>query len=576
MIVSALRKNASSRNVLRIGRVSNRNFLKSCVARNSEEKKEVILRELDSQKTPTKTEEASRGGPKSKKGFSLFGFLFKGTIFATALYGGVLYLATKDDRLLDYVIEHEPPMYEELLELIENGSTKGLEEKLNINMVKDWSSYLFSKERIDELTQRIDITKEEIYDKTKKKFGSPTEEKQDDTHLPVQQLQKPVETNYKPIEHLPLVTLNENVSSSVDTTIKSTVQSFNDLIKSIDVGSSANGSRNETLIKTISENVSDLSNRLSKLTESFNEELLSKLKITQNELLSSFTKKEMEMNESLLDQYNKDKNLMEERLQARLINEIEITKANIRQESLNVITAMRKQQIKDFEKLVVEKIDRERDGRLKNLTLLNNRVEELENFSTSLENQLVTNHRKSMIMRTASKLKSLISGNSSAEVEKPQSLTSVVRELSKSILESGDELLTVTFEDLAPLLANESTQSILTTPQLITRWEQLTPELRSASLLPPNAGLLGHLSSFLFSKLLLPVKGTHPNGKDIESVIARVNADLSRGQLDSAVEEVVNLKGWTRRIADDWVVEVRKRLEIEFLLGVIQTESRLL
>lgn len=106
--------------------------------------------------------------------------------------------------------------------------------------------------------------------------------------------------------------------------------------------------------------------------------------------------------------------------------------------------------------------------------------------------------------------------------------------------------------------------------------EQLAPELRSASLLPHNAGLLGYVASLLFSKLLMRVKGVKPEGKDIESVIGRVELSLTHGDLDVAVEEVANLKGWTRRLADDWVKEGRKRLEAEFLFGVVDAEAKIL
>ena len=131
-------------------------------------------------------------------------------------------------------------------------------------------------------------------------------------------------------------------------------------------------------------------------------------------------------------------------------------------------------------------------------------------------------------------------------------------------------------KDLYPLVANESTHSVLTNSQLINKWDELTPELRSASLLPPNAGLLGHFASIVFSKLLLPVKGSKPNGKDIESVIGRIDMALTKGDLDVAVEEAANLKGWPRRLADDWVKEGRKRLEVQFLVDVLESESRII
>ena len=44
------------------------------------------------------------------------------------------------------------------------------------------------------------------------------------------------------------------------------------------------------------------------------------------------------------------------------------------------------------------------------------------------------------------------------------------------------------------------------------------------------------------------MKGVKEDGKDIESVIGRVESSLARGELDIAVEEAANLKGWSRMI----------------------------
>jgi len=198
----------------------------------------------------------------------------------------------------------------------------------------------------------------------------------------------------------------------------------------------------------------------------------------------------------------------------------------------------------------------------------------MEKFAESLEEQVTLNHQKLLIHKSITKLKSLLFNY--PENEAPKLLTPYINDLIKLSNETNDELIEEALKNLVPLISKDSTHSILSNEQLLTRWELLVPELRSASLLPPNAGLLGHLSSTIFSKLLLPVKGVKPDGKDIESVIGRVEASLIKGQLDDAVEEVSNLKGWPRKLADDWVKEGRKKLEIEFLVNLIDAESKTL
>ncbi|CUM49310.1 unnamed protein product [Debaryomyces fabryi] len=533
-------------------------------------------------------EGGNKGGNKGgnqgqKKKFSLTGLLFKTAFWASVVYGGTLFVATKNDKVMDFIIDKQPPYYEELLNVIEHGSIEDLKKQLKgaQQKISDFDFKFPSKAKIDEFTHELESRGENLIEETKKKLGThsgvrPRQPVSDETSAPTpaEQLQKPVETVHRSVEHLPLIQLDKGIASSVDSSIKSTIKSFNDLILSIDAGSHT-GSKNESLIREITENVSKLSSKLNSLTLSFDEELQSKLKISQSELLSSYTKKELELTENLLHQFHHEKAQMEKKLGSRLNQEIEATKQTISQAAVNAVSMMRVEQTKNFEKLIKDKIDQERDGRLANLEKLNSRVTDLENFSTALESQLVTNHQKSLIQQSLTKLKTLLLGTSS-ELEKPRLISPYVENLAKISSESNDELIALALQDLQPLLSRESTHSILSTPQLLTRWEQLVPELRSASLLPPNAGLLGHLSSMLFSKLLFPVKGAKPDGKDIESVIGRVESSLARGELDVAVEEVANLKGWSRKLADDWVKEGRKRLEIEFLMKIIDAESKIL
>ncbi|ODV77908.1 formation of crista junctions protein 1 [Suhomyces tanzawaensis NRRL Y-17324] len=501
-------------------------------------------------------------------------FLFRTTLITSILYVGTLYAATKNDDLMDFVIDKNPPYYEEILDLIENGSVDDLKKKLEGLQSKISNLELPSKDKIDQITHKLEKSGEDLIKETKEKIASTAEgvsfNSRDAT--PAQQLQKPVEIESvkKDIKQLPLIQLGSDV---VDDSVKSTVAAFNNLIKSIDASKIAGGS-NSNLIATINQSVAQLSNKLKALTKDFDDEVQSKLKVSQTELLSSYTKKELELTENMLHQYNTEKTKLEQKLNNRLTQEIQATKEAISQAAVNAVSMVRIEQTKNFEKLIKDKIDEERDGRLANFDKLSNRLTELESFAESLESQLVANHQKSLINQSLTKLKSVLF--TSDETAKPQLVKPYVDNLAKISQDSKDEVIELALKDLQKLLEKESTQSILTTSQLLGRWELLVPELRSASLLPPNAGLLGHLTSALFSKFLFPVKGNRPDGKDIESVIGRVEASLVRGELDVAVEEVTNLKGWSRKLADDWVIEGRKRLEAEFLIGLIEAEAKVL
>lgn len=523
---------------------------------------------------PVIVESSSAKNDKKKKKFSLFKLLFRTALLSSVVYGGTLYVATKNDKVMDFVIDQQLPYYEELLDIIEKGSFEDLKNKVESLLSQASHLSLPSKDQIDELTHKLEKTSGDLIKETKERLthsGKKSSHSTDAT--PAQQLQKPVEIESikKDIKELPLITLNKEVASSVDDSVKLTIDSINSLIKSIDATAVPS---NPGLINSINEKVLQLAKRVNALTKTFDEELKSKLKVSQTELLSSYTKKELELTENLLHQFTQEKSQLEQKLNARLAQEIEATKDTISQAAVNAVSMVRIEQTKNFEKLITDRVDQERKGRLANLEKLNERLTELEAFSSSLETQLVSNHQKLLIHKSILKLKTLLF--SSDPLDRPQLIKPYLENLSKVSADSNDELITLALRDLSQLLANESSQSILTTSQLLSRWEQLVPELRSASLLPPNAGVLGHLSSVIFSKLLISVKGNKPNAKDIESVIGRVESSLIRGDLDLAVEEVANLKGWSRKLADDWVIQSRKRLEAEFLINLIDAESRVL
>ncbi|EGV61736.1 hypothetical protein CANTEDRAFT_131238 [Yamadazyma tenuis ATCC 10573] len=505
--------------------------------------------------------------------FSIPSFLFKIVLAGGVVYGGTMYAATKSDTVMDFVIDQQLPYYEEIIDIYEKGSIDDVKDYFAGlgKKVSSWEAKLPSK---DEITSKG----EKIFEETKNKLSPPKPAAPVDVSslgqdaTPAQQLQKPVEAVKKTVEHFPLIQLNKSVSSAVDASVKQTVESFNDLIRSIDVDAS-NTPGKDTLIKAINENVSKLATKLSSLTVSFEEEVQSKLRDSQTDLLSSYTKKELELTETLLDQFNSEKAQLEVKLNNRLKHEIEATKQTISQAAVNAVSMVRVEQTKQFEKLIKDSIDSERNGRLAGLEQLNARVKDLEEFSETLETQLVANHTRSVLSKAVGNLKHVLA--SSKETDSPKLLIQYFDEINKVAGSLNSELLNVVLNDLKPLIVNESNHSLLTNAQLLNKWEQLTPELRSASLLPPNAGLLGHLASMVFSKLLLPVKGNKPDGKDIESVIGRIESALTRGDLDVAVEEAANLKGWPRKLADDWVKDGRKRLEVQFLVGVVDSETRI-
>ncbi|KAH6633966.1 mitochondrial inner membrane protein Mitofilin [Chaetomium sp. MPI-SDFR-AT-0129] len=117
-------------------------------------------------------------------------------------------------------------------------------------------------------------------------------------------------------------------------------------------------------------------------------------------------------------------------------------------------------------------------------------------------------------------------------------------------------------------------RGIPTSAELIDRFRRVAGEVRKASLLPDDAGVASHASSYVLSKVLFKKQGL-ADGDDVESILTRTQTFLEEGDLDNAAREMNGLKGWSKTLSRDWLGEVRKVLEVRQALEVIQTEARL-
>lgn len=109
----------------------------------------------------------------------------------------------------------------------------------------------------------------------------------------------------------------------------------------------------------------------------------------------------------------------------------------------------------------------------------------------------------------------------------------------------------------------------------LTSWyvQRVQPRLQQVALLPEQAGLLSHLTSAILSPLLFTKSG-NPPGTDTPAVLARAQyALLQRKDLDAAAREINSLTGWPAVLAQDWLEQSRKRLEVEQSLGLVEAEA---
>jgi mitofilin len=64
-------------------------------------------------------------------------------------------------------------------------------------------------------------------------------------------------------------------------------------------------------------------------------------------------------------------------------------------------------------------------------------------------------------------------------------------------------------------------------------------------------------------------------GDDVGSILARAEWCLGEKDLDGAAREVNMLQGWPKKLAEDWLREARRRLEVQQALEVVGAEATL-
>lgn len=463
------------------------------------------------------------------------------TLASTVLYGGGVALSLKNDAFNELFTDNVP-LAEDIVDYIQSFQTT--KKDYNIQNFKEkfgeWEKTL-SIPKSGIVSQKIESVKE-------KEAAAPKNAKTSS------EPEKTLSTVHKGVPK-PKIELSPIELKTKDENLQKVITEFNRLILLINKDQLSKDDHFDKIVSFIK----DLDTNLANLQNAKDVELTQKVKeaiaAKENEVLNSFT-----------NEFNSIVSRIEKTHESKLADEISKTKDALSKHYENIVKQNQVNTSNEFTKLIQETVEKERDGKYSQFNDLNTKLETLQQLVLTIDDHLNNSELKSRLQLNLNKLKAKLSSNTN------ETLTVELAELNKLAKESKNEVISSAINSIDPETIKTG---LLTNSQLITRFHLLVPELRSAALLPPNAGLLGHLSSILFSKFLLSKEG-QVDGKDIESVIARVDNYLVSNQLDNAVEEVANLKGWTRKLADDWLVEGRKRLEVEFLVGLIDLESRTL
>lgn len=243
----------------------------------------------------------------------------------------------------------------------------------------------------------------------------------------------------------------------------------------------------------------------------------------------------------------------EEKLKAEVERAKEVNEQRLQNELLEQALELRRKFVAE----VKERVEEERDGRLGKLSDLSNTVTELEKLTTDW-NTVVDSNLKTQHLHVAVEAVR-------ASLEKSQVPRPFIKELAAlKEIAADDPVVNAAIASINPTAYQRGVPS---PAQLVDRFRRVATEVRKASLLPEEAGVASHASSWVLSKLLFKKKGL-ATGNDVESILTRTEVYLEEGDLDGAAREMNGLTGWAKTLSRDWLGEVRKVLEVQQALDV--------
>jgi mitofilin len=294
------------------------------------------------------------------------------------------------------------------------------------------------------------------------------------------------------------------------------------------------------------------------------------LKQKADEQSKKFSQLDAEGKKKVTEEREKAKTEYETRLRTELDTQKEIINERLKEEVVAQGVEMQRRWMTEIKKRVEE----ERGGRLARLDELASELAEVQevtyNNSAALE-EGSSAHRTAAAVRALYKA-ATSEGDDEDQAGRKRAFRKELTLLRSSPLAQQSEIVQKALEVLdvggTPDQGVESLGSL-------TSWyiSKVKPRLQSVALLPEQAGLLSHITSAVLSPLLFTKSG-NPQGADVPSILARAEyALLQKGDLEAATREINSLKGWGKVLAEDWLRESRRRLEVEQGVKIVQAEA---
>ncbi|KFY76531.1 hypothetical protein V499_03860 [Pseudogymnoascus sp. VKM F-103] len=360
-----------------------------------------------------------------------------------------------------------------------------------------------------------------------------------------------------------------NIKNANDPVVQDLVKILNDII--LVVNADKAGNKFSPVIKNARTELAKVGDKVQALKAAAMKEADEKVKASHEdfdraakELIRRLEGEMHEQEGRWKEEYEEERTKLQQHYEQRLRSEIahakDVNEQRLRNELLEQAVEMKRKFVAE----VNTRVEEERNSRLGKLTDLSKTVDDLEKLTTGWTDVVDSNLKTQHLHVAVEAVR--------ANLENSRSPKPFVRELAAlKEIAAADPVVDAAIASINPLAYQ---RGIPTSAQLIDRFRRVAGEVRKASLLPDEAGVASHASSYVLSKLLFKKRGLAV-GDDVESILTRTETFLEEGNLDEAAREMNGLTGWAKTLSRDWLGEARKVLEVQQALDVIATEARL-
>ncbi|KAJ2867652.1 hypothetical protein GGI22_001011 [Coemansia erecta] len=296
---------------------------------------------------------------------------------------------------------------------------------------------------------------------------------------------------------------------------------------------------------------------------------LSMLKLEEKQLVENALAEDREKFEKVLAEFQESAHLAFVAREAELIeardDQLRAAAAAADERVVVELSAQRDLMERRFNRFVRARVDEERGGRLAHLDRVDSQLRQLAQAVQESGNLI----RQS---RGIAKLGVALAALRGAAVDS-KAQTPFASEL-MALASAATTDFPVTRAAISLIPRDVAEQGIPSQVELEDRFDTVRKEIRSVSLVPENGNIGSQVLSATLSKVMFEKEGL-VEGDDVEAVLARTSYYLKDHNLDLATRELNQLRGWPKKLSEDWISAARRRLEIEQAVGIAETEEML-